>query len=251
MAEGVFLRLAQVGPLPRQSILINDVSVGEGGMKEGGRGGFPRSGAVYVPTTGFVELVFTSSVALSYERGCIAGMVARGLISATFRVGTAFTDAVLRNRGWENYDDTASTLVPQVIPANAWTTIACDGIGAQTSTAYKPAFVSRLYDVPTQMIYLQDTRVGDYLTTRLNFYITPALNHSRLLIRLWFLAFGGFPLSNNLPRMDSGAGIPYQHTVEFSYYIGSNDVRLGGAYPQVYCTSAATLVNEGILVQME
>jgi hypothetical protein len=110
--EGIYIRLWQVGPAPRTSILLNDIEVGEGGMKWAGRGGFPRSGAVYVPTTGVVELSYTSTVAVSYESGSIGGFITRGLLAYEFRVGLAFTDAVMRNRGWENYDDTATTIIP-------------------------------------------------------------------------------------------------------------------------------------------
>lgn len=103
--EGIYIRLWQVGPAPRTSILLNDIEVGEGGMKWAGRGGFPRSGAVYVPTTGVVELSYTSTVAVSYESGSIGGFITRGLLAYEFRVGLAFTDAVMRNRGWENYEE--------------------------------------------------------------------------------------------------------------------------------------------------
>jgi hypothetical protein len=249
MAEGVYLRLTQVGPLPRSSILINDIEVGEGGMKFAGRGGFPRFGSVYVPSTGYVDLVFSSSVALSYESGAIAGFVTLGLITATFYVGLAFADAVLRNRGWANYDDTATTIVPAAALAGIWATIPCDGIGAQTDESFMP-FISRFYDVPTQLVYLQDTRVGDYLTVRANVSIIPSVNNSRLQMRLWFPAFGGFALTSEEPRMDSGAGISYPVTSSFEFYIGSNDVRLGGAIPQINCGSDSTVRVEGILVHL-
>ncbi|OHD22619.1 MAG: hypothetical protein A2Y38_12255 [Spirochaetes bacterium GWB1_59_5] len=247
---GIYLRLTHIGPQPRSSLFLNDVEYGEGGRPHAGHGGYPRHGVVYVPASGSVDVIFTSTVALSYETGTIAGFINRGLLSATFVVGPAFAGAVSQYQGWANYADLATTGVPAALPAGVWTALPCDGLGPGTTDAFKPVGVTKFYDVPTQRLYLRDTAVGNYLAVRVGVTVTPTVNNSRLQMRLLFLGAGVPSLERELPRLGSGAGTPYPFMELFEFPIESNAMRLGDAVPQLLCGSNATMTVDNFLVHL-
>jgi len=72
------LRLTHTG-LSQTSILITDLVDG----LDGPRGsGVRKPGPVYVPVSGFIDLVFTDDVAMSYQSGVIATFIQNGYLTA-------------------------------------------------------------------------------------------------------------------------------------------------------------------------
>lgn len=85
MAEGLILRVSH-GGVNNTSVLLSDVEDGTNQPNT-----MPRPGGVYVPVGSFVDLVFTASVAISYESGCIRGFITSGHVTAHFVPGIEYT----------------------------------------------------------------------------------------------------------------------------------------------------------------
>jgi hypothetical protein len=244
MAEGIYITVAQT-PGSSSSLFISDIDVGEGGSRHAGQGGTGRPGPVYIPTTGSVDIYFSSSVALSYEAGALRRFEDAGRITITFHVSRRVAAALAVYRGWGNYNDQATTVAPLVLAANTWTDIPNDAAGGQTDETYLPEGVSTLYNPATGKLVFDDLAVGSLVTARFDFNLTPAVNNVGVEFRLYFPAFGGFTLAKRLPRMDFGAGVAYQTMDQITFFIGSDPVRLNGATPQIRVTAPTSLETSG------
>jgi len=93
MAEGLMIRLTHTGktvsPAAPTPILIADVLAATDGPA-----GYRKAGPVYVPPTGFVQMVYSTTVATSFEAGNIRQFLQQGYITAAFHAGDAFGDLV-------------------------------------------------------------------------------------------------------------------------------------------------------------
>ena len=87
-AEGLCIRLAQTGRATT-SIPLSDIADGADTLHS-----FRKAGPVYVPTTGFVELVYAGDVAVSFEVGAIRKFMLGGYLTATFVIGDALSEVV-------------------------------------------------------------------------------------------------------------------------------------------------------------
>jgi hypothetical protein len=90
MAEGLIIRLTHAGNTSA-SILVDDVSDGTDGNGHTG-----KPGACYVPEGGTADLVYSSSVAKSYEDGVIRGFIDNGELTAAFVLGDGLAEALGR-----------------------------------------------------------------------------------------------------------------------------------------------------------
>jgi hypothetical protein len=90
MAEGLVIRLTHAGQ-STASVLVDDIADGTDG-----NGHTRKSGACYVPLGGAIDLVYSSSVAKSYEDGVIRGMISNGQIAAAFIIGDGLAEALGR-----------------------------------------------------------------------------------------------------------------------------------------------------------
>ena len=82
MAEGMFIRVTHAGASDG-SLLLSDIN----DATDGPAHGLIKAGAVYVPESGSVELIYSGDVARSFESGCIRSAIDAGLASATFERG--------------------------------------------------------------------------------------------------------------------------------------------------------------------
>jgi len=194
--------------------------------------GHARPGALYVPTQGSVDLYYTSTVALSYEEGCIRKFLTAGYLTCTFHVGQEVYDAVQDWAGWANYADTGGV---QAVSMGGWTQLTCNTLGTQTNTGYLPKNITKLWDPITNLFDFTELRVGDTLSIRVDLTVTPSMNNSAFQTRIWFLSFGGWFLTEQYPRFADGAGIPYNVVQNYHFYIGSNEVCLNGARLEATC----------------
>lgn len=90
----ITLRLTH-GGLRNQSIMIDDLI----DTSRDGRVGHRRAGAVYVPVGSYVDVAFTSDVALSYASGSINIFLAQGEITARFLFDAPFLDGIESSGG--------------------------------------------------------------------------------------------------------------------------------------------------------
>jgi hypothetical protein len=79
MIHSIGISISNISPSP---IFLGDVDVGKSFP-------FTRAGAVYIPPGETVELVYTSSTALSFERGSIRGFIEQGKIIASVVQGSS------------------------------------------------------------------------------------------------------------------------------------------------------------------
>lgn len=88
MAEGLIVKVTHAG-LNSDPILLTDVEDGVDFLNS-----FRKAGPVYVPVGGSVQLVYTRSVAISFESGAIRKFVDAGYLTAEIIMGDSMTDAV-------------------------------------------------------------------------------------------------------------------------------------------------------------
>jgi hypothetical protein len=245
MAFGPYIEVTLVGgaaPLLIQDIVVNDLGRGRAG-------GSVRAGGVYVPTTGTLELFYSSDVAASYESGVLRGFIDRGLITALFKVGSEMHRATQEWFGFMDYNDLGTIAAPLALVADTWTPLTNDGLGPQTTKTWAPTGVEELWDTVGNALLFDDLTVGDVLLFRADFTVTPTVNNARLSVRLNFPAFGGFQLTKGLSSLDEGAGVAYPRVETLQFYIGSEQVLAAGATIEVLCSAAASVTVNGFFIK--
>ena len=83
MPNGLHILIEHTGATA-SSLFLNDI---KDGTTEGAGVSARRPGPVYVPAGGSIELIYTASVAESFENGTIRSFLENGLLTATFRQG--------------------------------------------------------------------------------------------------------------------------------------------------------------------
>ena len=234
--NSIYLTLEQTGTV-HSPLLLSDVS----SVIFGASGGFPKPGPVYVPTTGSIDILFTSDVALSYERGAIRAFINAGHLTATFVAGTDLLSSLNVKKGWIVVGDATTSVTPISVPSGTWTQLTCDGAGSTSNSAFAPSQVSSIWNPGTNALVFDDLSVGDVFSIRVNLNITPVQNDARLTFRYYFPAYGGFTLTSGMPRLSDGAGVAYPRVMTTSIFIGDGTVRQGGATIEVYCSSDAQI----------
>ena len=154
--------------------------------------------------------------------------------------------------GFADYNDTATSGTPIIVPANTWTTITNDGLGAFTNLDSLPFGVTSLMDTSTGYIDPTELEIGDSLVIRNDYTITPSINNSLLEFRYELGTGGGlYQLESIIKRLDSGSGIGYRLALKPDFiYMGDLNTRDNFIKIQVKLTNAATLVNAGTVIQV-
>ena len=95
MAHGLLIRLTHMNLTPNP-ISIEDCRDGIGVEVNGDTSSQPwhKPGSLYVPANGFVDVIYISTVARSYENGAIRKFIGLGHINATFIVGAELAAAI-------------------------------------------------------------------------------------------------------------------------------------------------------------
>lgn len=245
--EGVFLTLTQLGS-PTSSLLVTDINVGSGGRYRGGRdAGYARPGAVYVPTTGSVTLLYTSDVALSFETGVIRGFISAGRLSATFGLGDAAYEGFRSRFGWADYNDSATATTPITLTAGDWVQITNDTLGDFTNTDFLPSNATRLWDPATNTVLLDEMSLGDSFLLRADIIFNPTVNNTRLEFRIRWP--GIFSLAQGLAPLGDGAGADYERYINTTFYLGSEVVRDTGAVLEVKASSGCSAQVNGFYIK--
>ena len=155
--------------------------------------------------------------------------------------------------GFIDYNDAATASTPITLLAGVWTTLTNDGLGSFSNDTYKPPGITRLLNVSTGAIDPTELRLGDVLHIRNDFTVTPSVNNTLLEFR-YQLGTGGstYTLQKTIGRLDSGSGIPYPFSaLEDQIYMGDTNTRDNPIVIQIRCTSPATVINAGTVIQLE
>lgn len=96
MAHGLLIRLTHQNLTPNP-ISIEDCRDGIGVDVNGDTSSQPwhKPGSLYVPSNSYVDVIYTSTVARSYENGAIRTFVVNGHITATFIIGAELAAAIV------------------------------------------------------------------------------------------------------------------------------------------------------------
>ena len=95
MAHGLLIRLTHMNLTPNP-ISIEDCRDGIGVEVNGDTSSQPwhKPGALYVPSNGYVDVIYISTVARSYENGAIRKFLTLGHITAMFIIGAELAAAI-------------------------------------------------------------------------------------------------------------------------------------------------------------
>jgi len=136
MAQGLIIRLTHAGQ-STGSVLVDDVADGTDG-----NGHTRKSGACYVPSGGTADLVYSSSVAKSFEDGVIRGMIDNGELTAAFVLGDGLAEALGRTYRVEVAVTTNATTNGYVVMPSA-----CKIVSITAFAASAPASALGTYTV--------------------------------------------------------------------------------------------------------
>ena len=155
-----------------------------------------------------------------------------------------FNPAVPNRDGWIEYADASTTAAPVVFAANTWTTVPNDGLGADSLDAYQPDGVPVLMDTTTGAIDATAANIGDELTIRNNYTITPSVNFSTLEFR-YQMGTGAstYTQEKTIAILGLGAGVAYPDTSTDCITLRDANTRNNPIVLQVRCSSAAGLIN--------
>jgi len=90
MAEGLFIRVSNAAASTTPSVLLDDCY----DATDGPQHGLTRSGALYVPGGGSVDVAYSGDVARSFESGCLRGMIDAGTLTAEFLRGDSAGETI-------------------------------------------------------------------------------------------------------------------------------------------------------------
>jgi len=143
--------------------------------------------------------------------------------------------------GFFNYQNAGAL---QNIQAGEWATLANDGAGIYTESAYAPKDVSAMLDPATGRVLLSDLAEGDQVYMRLTISVTPYTTGSSVLFRALFgqdgqqyeVPFGPFIT----PPGGAGANTGL-FAVDTQFYVRDLNTRMGGLLPQIKCSARADI----------
>lgn len=152
--------------------------------------------------------------------------------------------------GWADYNHGGGAVT---LTANTWTTIANDGSGAYTNTAYLPPGVSQLMDTSTGEVDFSELALGDRVTIRQDIAITPVINGGKveMRIQLGTAPSGTYYLEIADKTLDQGAGIEYSMVRLAAVYMGDTNTLGGAGVLQVKSSVAASMTNRGSAILVD
>ena len=154
--------------------------------------------------------------------------------------------------GFADYNDTTTSTTPIVLPANTWTDIPNNGLGAFTNKTYAPFGVTELMDVATGYIDTSELDLGNTILIRNDYTIVPNTNNALLEFRYQLGAgLGVYTLEKIKGRLDSGSGKNYRFSLEPDLiYMGDTNTRDNPIKLQVRLSANGTLTNAGSVIQL-
>jgi len=156
-------------------------------------------------------------------------------------------DEVAVKNGIADYNDSATSSTPIVLNKDTWTTVTNDGAGSFTNLSYLPSDVTSLLDTSTGSFDFHELSLGDNVTIRNDYTVTPNTNNALLQLRYTLGAPGSsYTLEKTVGRLDSGSGVGYRFSLQQDMiYMGDTNTKNNPIGLQVKLSTDGTLVNAG------
>tara|TARA_R110000764_G_scaffold216187_1_gene303035 strand:+ start:746 stop:1282 length:537 start_codon:yes stop_codon:yes gene_type:complete len=152
--------------------------------------------------------------------------------------------------GFASYNDSNTETNKIDIQPGIWTNITCDGLKIGTNIDQLPASVTRLWDVSTNEIKVNELDNSNYIIIRLQFRITPSVNDATVSVRVFWTGLPGFTfqLTRRSGNLNEGAGTEYELSEQIILYIGDDDSRLGAGKIQIKSDSTAEVEIDTVFI---
>ena len=147
--------------------------------------------------------------------------------------GMSFNDFV---NGGENNDDGFEYVSdknlennPIALAADTWTKVTNDGTSGSTKRQFLPEGVTRIYDVTTQRIKLDQLPTDGWLIFRFGVKVIPNVDNVTLKARIAYTVDGGYQFYLVAPGalLNDGAGIEYEEQFTLTFYVGDQESKDG------------------------
>jgi|TARA_B100000073_G_scaffold306665_1_gene276499 hypothetical protein len=131
--------------------------------------------------------------------------------------------------GFEYVSDKNLESNPIALVADTWTKVTNDGTSSSTKRNCLPEGVTRIYDVETDRIKLDQLPTQGWLIFRFGVKVIPNVDNVTLKARIAYTLPDGFKFYLQAPGalLNDGAGIEYEEQFTLTFYVGDNDSQNG------------------------
>lgn len=144
--------------------------------------------------------------------------------------------------GFDLVSDLATTATPITVVANTWTSLTNDGLGAMVSDQFLPFALDPPWDTSGGYFNFAQLEAGDFISFRIDFSMTPAVNNAKLEFRMLSSVLPGLDISTLLPTLSKGMAVAHDLALTSPFVLPVPGSDLGNLTPQVRCDKAATVV---------
>lgn len=157
--------------------------------------------------------------------------------------------------GWEYQSDEALDSTALSVDGDTWTQLTNDGASSSTNTTYLSDGVSRVFDVATGQIKLDQLSLSSTVMFRVGLEMTPSVNNTLISVRLNYNARNAdndilysFQQDSQTSELaESGAGVQYNKIFIIPVYVGDENSRRGEGYFEVHSSANITINDVKIL----
>ena len=131
--------------------------------------------------------------------------------------------------GFEYVSDKNLENNPIALPADTWTKVTNDGTSGSTKRNCLPEGVTRIYDVDTDRIKLDQLPNDGWLIFRFGVKVLPNVDNVTLKARIAYTLPDGFKFYLQAPGalLNDGAGIEYEEQFTLTFYVGDQETKDG------------------------
>ena len=131
--------------------------------------------------------------------------------------------------GFEYVSDKNLESNPIALPADTWTKVTNDGTSSSTKRNCLPEGVTRIYDVDTDRIKLDQLPDDGWLIFRFGVKVLPNVDNVTLKARIAYTLPDGFKFYLQAPGalLNDGAGIEYEEQFTLTFYVGDQETKDG------------------------
>ena len=131
--------------------------------------------------------------------------------------------------GFEYVSDKNLENNPIALAADTWTKVTNDGTSGSTKRQHLPEGVTRIYDVATQRIKLDQLPTDGWLIFRFGVKVIPNVDNVTLKARIAYTVDGGYQFYLVAPGalLNDGAGIEYEEQFTLTFYVGDQESKDG------------------------
>ena len=151
--------------------------------------------------------------------------------------------------GFVDYNDASGDVS---LTADTWTDVPNDTLGSFTNTTYLSPNLTTLIDDSTGYLDFTELDLGQEVSIRNDFIVTPNTNNALLQVRYVLgTGAGEYALLFWSERLDSGSGIDYQRVITFPIYMGDTNTRDNPGKLQINLSAPGTLNNNGSYISVK